>query len=73
MQLIKNGKQVTAFAPGEGAIGFIDEHDEVMIEGIGGTAGRSMGDIPGVRWRVTKVNNVALEEMVKGKIEKPVR
>ena len=33
----------------------------------------NMGDIPGVRWKVSKVNNVALEEMVKGKIEKPVR
>jgi small subunit ribosomal protein S12 len=73
VQLIKNGKQITAFAPGDGAIGFIDEHDEVMIEGIGGPSGRSKGDIPGVRWKVTKVNNVALEEMVKGKIEKPVR
>ena len=56
-----------------GAIGFIDEHDEVMIEGIGGPSGRSMGDIPGVRWKVSKVNNVALSEMVSGKIEKPVR
>lgn len=73
VQLIKNGKQLTAFAPGDGAIGFIDEHDEVVIEGIGGPSGRSMGDIPGVRWKVTKVNNVALEQMVKGKIEKPVR
>lgn len=72
VQLIKNGKQITAFAP-DGAIGFIDEHDEVMIEGIGGPSGRSMGDIPGVRWKVTKVNNVALSEMVSGKIEKPVR
>ena len=34
VQLIKNGKQLTAFAPGDGAIGFIDEHDEVMIEGV---------------------------------------
>ncbi len=73
VQLIKNGKQITAFAPGDGAIGFIDEHDEVVIEGIGGPKGRSMGDIPGVRWKVTKVNNVSLEEMVRGKIEKPVR
>ena len=73
VQLIKNGKQITAFAPGDGAIGFIDEHDEVVIEGVGGSSGRSVGDIPGVRWKVSKVNNVALEEMVKGKIEKPVR
>ena len=40
---------------------------------IGGPSGRSMGDIPGVRWKVSKVNNVALSEMVSGKIEKPVR
>ena len=31
IQLIKNGRQVTAFAPGDGAIGFIDEHDEVTV------------------------------------------
>ena len=73
VQIIKNGRQVTAFLPGDGALNYVDEHDEVMIEGIGGPSGRSMGDIPGVRWKVTKVNNVALEEMVKGKIEKPVR
>ena len=29
IQLIKNGRQVTAFAVGDGAINFIDEHDEV--------------------------------------------
>jgi small subunit ribosomal protein S12 len=73
VQLIKNGKQITAFAPGYGVIEFIDEHDEVLIEGIGGGSGRSKGDIPGVRWKVTKVNNVSLVEMVRGKIEKPVR
>ena len=53
VQLIKNGRQVTAFAVGDGAINFIDEHDEVEIEGIGGRLGRSMGDIPGVRYVVT--------------------
>ena len=47
VQLIKNGRQVTAFAVGDGAINFIDEHDDVEIEGIGGRLGRSMGDIPG--------------------------
>jgi small subunit ribosomal protein S12 len=73
LQLIKNGKQVTAFAPGNNAIKFIDEHDEVMIEGIGGRMGRSYGDIPGVRFKVIKVNDVSLDELVKGKVEKPVR
>ncbi|MFQ5891889.1 MAG: 30S ribosomal protein S12 [Candidatus Methanofastidiosia archaeon] len=73
VQLIKNGKQVTAFCPGDGAINFIDEHDEVIIEGIGGRKGGSMGDIPGVKFKVTKVNRVSLEEMVRGRKEKPVR
>ncbi|MCP1662665.1 MAG: 30S ribosomal protein S12 [Methanocalculus sp. MSAO_Arc1] len=73
VQLIKNGRQVTAFAVGDGAINFIDEHDEVTIEGIGGRMGRSMGDIPGVRFVVTAVNNVSLHELVLGRKEKARR
>jgi len=73
VQLIKNGRQITAFAVGDGAINFIDEHDEVLVEGIGGRMGRSYGDIPGVRYKVTKVNNISLKELVKGRKEKPVR
>ncbi len=73
IQLIKSGRQVTAFVPGTGAINFIDEHDEVTIDGIGGRKGGSMGDIPGVRFKVIKVNNVSLREMVKGRKEKPIR
>ena len=73
IQLIKNGRQVTAFAVGDGAINFIDEHDEVLIEGIGGRMGRSYGDIPGVRFKVIKVNNVSLAEMARGRKEKPIR
>ena len=70
VQLIKNGKQITAFAPGDGAIKLIDEHDEVIIECIGGKMGRSMGDIPGVRWQVIKVNDQSLNALRRGKIEK---
>ena len=73
VQLIKNGRVVTAFAPGNGAINFIDEHDEVVIEGIGGRLGRSKGDIPGVRYKVIKVNGISLLELVRGRKEKPVR
>ncbi len=73
VQLIKNGRQVTAFCPGDGAINFIDEHDEVIIEGIGGRMGRSMGDIPGVRYKVVMVNGVSLKELVRGRKEKPIR
>ncbi len=70
VQLIKNGKQVTAFAPGDGAIKLIDEHDEVIVECIGGKQGRAMGDIPGVRWQVIKVNDQSLDALRHGRIEK---
>ena len=69
-QLIKNGRKVTAFVPGYNAIKLIDEHDEVLIESIGGSKGRSKGDIPGVRWKVIKVNDQSLKALVTGKIEK---
>ena len=70
VQLIKNGKQVTAFCPGDGAIKLVDEHDEVVIECIGGNKGRSKGDIPGVRWQVVKINDQSLEALLGGKLEK---
>ncbi|MCL7475599.1 MAG: 30S ribosomal protein S12 [Methanosarcinales archaeon] len=73
IQLIKNGRQVTAFCPGDGAISFIDEHDEVTVERIGGRMGGAMGDIPGVRFKVTAVNNVPLRQMVINRKEKPMR
>lgn len=70
VQLTKNSKQVTAFIPGNLAQKFIDEHDEVVVERIGGRKGRSKGDIPGVRFQVIKVNDQPLARLVKGKIEK---
>jgi ribosomal protein S12 len=73
VQIVKNGKQVTAFLPGDGALNFVDEHDEVLLQGIGGSMKRAMGDIPGVRWTVFKVNGVSLNELVYGRKEKPRR
>ncbi|MFA5142442.1 MAG: 30S ribosomal protein S12 [Candidatus Woesearchaeota archaeon] len=70
VQLIKNGVQITAFMPGMGAQKLVDEHDEVIVECIGGRMGRSKGDIPGVRWQVIKVNDQSLDALLKGKIEK---
>jgi len=70
VQLTKNGRQITAFMPGDGAQKLIDEHDEVMVECIGGTQGKSKGDIPGVRWQVIKVNDQSLQALRSGKIEK---
>jgi len=73
VQIIKNGKLATAFLPGDGALNHVDEHDEVTIVGIGGPRSRSMGDIPGVRYKVSKVNGVPLELLVLGKRQKAVR
>ncbi|MBC7113640.1 MAG: 30S ribosomal protein S12 [Candidatus Methanomethyliaceae archaeon] len=73
VQLIKNGKQITAFLPGDGALNFVDEHDEVIVEGIGGPMGKAIGDLPGVRWKVVKINGVSLSALMTGKKQKPVR
>ena len=73
VQLVKNGKQVTAFMPGDGAQKLINEHDEVIVECIGGKMGRAKGDIPGVRWQVLKVNDQRLNALLGGKLEKARR
>ena len=70
VQLIKNGISVGAFIPGNLAQKFIDEHDEVIIERIGGRMGRSKGDIPGISFQVIKVNDQPLRLLWKGEIEK---
>ena len=70
VQLIKNGVQVGAFIPGNLAQKFVDEHDEVIIERIGGKQGRAKGDIRGIRFQVIKVNDQPLHRLVSGKIEK---
>jgi len=70
VQLTKNGRQVSVFIPGNLAQKFIDEHDEVMIERIGGKQGRSKGDIPGIRYKIIKVNDQPLHRLVSGKIQK---
>jgi small subunit ribosomal protein S12 len=70
VQLIKNGKHITAFMTGDGAQKLIDEHDEVIVECIGGKMGRAKGDIPGVRFAVIKVNDQSLVSLLSGKIEK---
>ena len=70
VQLIKNGISVGAFIPGNLAQKYIDEHDEVIIERIGGRMNRSSGDIPGIRFAVIKVNDQPLHLLWQGKIEK---
>ena len=73
VQLVKNGKQITAFMPGDGAQKMINEHDEVIIECIGGKMGRAKGDLPCIRWQVIKVNDQSLNALLGGKLEKARR
>merc|ERR1712113_3727 len=35
VQLIKNGKRITAFVPNDGCLNYIEENDEVLIAGFG--------------------------------------
>jgi small subunit ribosomal protein S12 len=71
VQLIKNGIQVTAFVPGTNAIKFIDEHDEVLLEGVGGSQKSAVGSMHGIKYKVVAVNGASLNELLKGKKEKP--
>jgi small subunit ribosomal protein S12 len=70
VQLIKNGRQITAMLPGNKAKDFVDEHDEVLIQCIGGAKGRAKGDLGGVRWEVIHVNGQSLRDLRTGKLEK---
>lgn len=71
VQIIKNGTQVTAFVPGTNAIKFIDEHDEVTIVGVGGSQKSAVGSMHGIKYKVVGVNGASLNELIKGKKEKP--
>ena len=73
VRLIKNGKQVTAHVPRTGAINHISEHDEVIIEGIGGSQGGSYGTMSGLKFRVIKVNGLSLEMIRTGRKQKATR
>ena len=70
VQLIKNGKQITVFCPGTGAMGFIKEQDEVTIAGQGGSNNGPVGSLASIKWRVIKINGQSLDALLKGKIKK---
>jgi len=70
VQLIKNGKKITAFVPWDGCLNFIEENDEVLVAGFG-RKGHAVGDIPGVRFKAVKVAGTSLLALFKEKKEKP--
>merc|ERR1712183_114015 len=70
VQLIKNGKKITAFVPKDGCLNFAEENDEVLVAGFG-RKGHAVSDIPGVRFKICKVANVSLNALFLGKKERP--
>ena len=70
VQLIKNGKKITAFVPRDGCLNYVDENDEVLIAGFG-RSGHAVGDIPGVRFKVVCVSKTSLLALFRQKKEKP--
>merc|ERR1711990_1248762 len=70
VQLIKNGKKITAFVPNDGCLNYIEENDEVLIAGFD-RSGHAVGDIPGGRFKVVKAANVSLLALFNGKKERP--
>merc|ERR1719275_119594 len=70
VQLVKNGKKVTAFVPNDGCLNYVEENEEVLVSGFG-RKGHAVGDIPGVRFKITKVANVSLNALFLGKKERP--
>lgn len=73
VQLVKNGRVVGAFPPRDKAITFIDEHDTVVIAGLGGSQRGQVGSIPGIRYKVVSVNGADVQSLRRGKKEKPKR
>jgi len=70
VQLIKNGKKVSAFVPRDGCLNFVEENDEVLVAGFG-RKGHAVGDLPGIRFKVVKVAGVGLNALYREKKEKP--
>jgi small subunit ribosomal protein S12 len=73
VSLTKNGKAVTAYIPFPNGKKFIEEHDVVTIQRIGGAQLGARGDLPGVKFKIIKVRGVPLKDIVSGKKQKPAR
>lgn len=59
---------LVAYIPHDHIKTYINVHDTVVIQSIGGKKGRSMGDIPGARFKVIKIGNKATSQIFKGRI-----
>lgn len=70
VSLTKNGIPVTAYIPFPSGKRFIEEHKKVIIERIGGAQHGARGDLPGVKFKIIKVQTESneikpLKELIK--------
>jgi len=72
VQIISTGKNLLAFAPKDGALKVIEQNDEVVVAGLG-RSGKSVGDMPGIKYKIVKVGGVSLDAILSGKREKPTK
>ena len=56
----KTGKEAIAMIPLDGRSLIIDVNDSIVLEGIGRN-GKSLKDLPGVKYKVLKVSGISLE------------
>jgi len=57
---------IIAYSPLDGIRNMIKVHDTVTVSSIGGSNGRSMGDIPGARFKIVKIGRMPVKELFKG-------
>ena len=62
VQLIKNGKKITAFVPNDGCLNFVEENDEVNVVNYFLTEQRSKDEIFSRSWSLDSVVRVMLLE-----------
>lgn len=72
VQIIATGKNLLAFAPGDGALKMIEQNDEVLVEGLG-RSGKAVGDMPGIKYKIIKVAGQSLDALLRGKAQKQTK
>ncbi len=70
VQCIGTGKVIFAFAPGDGCLKIIEVNDEVTIQYLG-RGDKSVGDRPGIKFKIIKVSGVSVSAILAKKKQKP--
>lgn len=63
-------KSITDFVPNASCLNFIDVNDKILVAWFG-HKGHTVGDIPGVCFKIVKVADVSLLALSESKKERP--